>query len=96
MGNEVTDEILRTAFKKYPSVQKVKVARDKRTGKSKGYGFISFKDPNDFAKAVKEMNGKYVGNRPIKLRKSTWKDRSLETQDKQEVKKLRSIKNNTI
>ena len=96
LGNEVTDEILRTSFKSYPSLQKVKVVRDRRTGKSKGYGFVSFKDPNDFTKAMKEMNGKYVGNRPIKLRKSTWKDRSLENQDKQEVKKLRAIKNNTV
>jgi len=24
---------------------------------------------------LKEMNGKYIGNRPIKLRKSTWKNR---------------------
>ncbi|KAF9975215.1 hypothetical protein BGZ73_001197 [Actinomortierella ambigua] len=55
-----------------------KVIRDKRTGKSKGYGFLSFKDPDDFVKAMKEMNGKYVGNRPIKLRKSQWKDRNVE------------------
>ena len=26
----------------------------------------------------KEMDGKYVGSRPIKLRKSNWKDRNLE------------------
>lgn len=25
------------------------------------------------------MNGKYVGSRPIKLTKSSWKDRSIET-----------------
>ncbi|KAG0232205.1 RNA-binding protein 42 [Actinomortierella wolfii] len=78
LGNEVTDEVLTKAFSKYPSLLKAKVVRDKRTGKSKGYGFLSFKDPDDFVKAMKEMNGKYVGNRPIKLRKSQWKDRNLE------------------
>lgn len=26
---------------------------------------------------MKEMHGKYVGNRPIRLKKSTWKDRSI-------------------
>lgn len=37
---------------------------------------MSFKDPNDFIRAMREMNGKYVGNRPIKLRKSNWKERN--------------------
>ncbi|KAG0258464.1 hypothetical protein DFQ27_004620 [Actinomortierella ambigua] len=78
LGNEVTDEVLTKAFSKYPSLLKAKVIRDKKTTKSKGYGFISFKDPDDYVKAAKEMNGKYVGNRPIKLRKSQWKDRNVE------------------
>lgn len=58
LGNEVTDEILTRTFAKYPSLLKAKVVRDKKTNKSKGYGFLSFKDPNDFAKAMREMNGK--------------------------------------
>ncbi|KAF5192513.1 Rna-binding protein [Thalictrum thalictroides] len=51
------------------------VVTDKRTGKSKGYGFVSFSNASDCAAALKEMNGKYVGTRPVKLRKSTWKER---------------------
>ncbi|GJJ79178.1 hypothetical protein EMPS_11537 [Entomortierella parvispora] len=78
LGNEVTDDLLTKTFSKYPSFLKAKVVRDKRTQKSKGYGFISFAEPDDFARAWKEMNGKYVGNRPIKLRKSQWKDRNVE------------------
>ncbi|KAG0002370.1 hypothetical protein BGZ80_000842 [Entomortierella chlamydospora] len=78
LGNEVTDELLTKTFSKYPSFLKAKVVRDKRTQKTKGYGFISFAEPDDFARAWKEMNGKYVGNRPIKLRKSQWKDRNVE------------------
>ena len=58
LGNEVTDEILARTFSKYPSLLKAKVVRDKKTNKSKGYGFLSFKDPNDFVKAMREMNGK--------------------------------------
>ncbi|CAG8570557.1 14365_t:CDS:2 [Funneliformis mosseae] len=82
LGNEVTDDVLYKAFCKYPSIQKAKVIRDKRTGKSKGYGFVSFKDADEFVKAWKEMNGKYVGNRPIKLRKSTWKERNIDVKTK--------------
>lgn len=77
LGNEVTDELLARTFRIYPSFQKAKIVREKASNKSKGYGFVSFKDMNDYIRAMKEMNGKYVGNRPIKLRKSTWKERQL-------------------
>ncbi|KAK3279482.1 hypothetical protein CYMTET_12637, partial [Cymbomonas tetramitiformis] len=50
----------------------VEVVRDKRTNKTKGYGFVSFLDPMDFARAIREMDGKYIGNRPAKIRKSDW------------------------
>ncbi|XP_076010050.1 RNA-binding protein 42 [Genypterus blacodes] len=90
LGNEVNDDILARAFSRYPSFLKAKVVRDKRTGKTKGYGFVSFKDPNDYVRAMREMNGKYVGSRPIKLRKSMWKDRNMEVVRKKhkEKKKL--------
>lgn len=78
LGNDVTDEVLIRAFSKYNSFVKAKVIRDKRTNKTKGYGFVSFKDPQDFIKAMREMNGRYVGSRPIKLRKSTWRDRNID------------------
>lgn len=60
LGNDVNDELLTRTFNKYPSFIKAKVIRDKRTGKSKGFGFISFKEPGDFIRAMKEMDGKYI------------------------------------
>eukprot|EP00878_Enallax_costatus_P008685 GHUV01009079.1.p1 GENE.GHUV01009079.1~~GHUV01009079.1.p1 ORF type:complete len:303 (+),score=112.19 GHUV01009079.1:37-909(+) len=77
LGNEVNDDVLSKAFQRYPSFAKAKIIRDKRTNKSKGFGIVSLLDGNDFAKALKEMNGKYIGNRPCKLSKSTWNERSL-------------------
>merc|ERR1712127_172563 len=89
LGNEVNDESLTRAFQKYPSFLKAKVVRDKRTGKTKGFGFISFRSSDDFIKAMREMNGKYVGNRPIKLRKSNWKDRNLDAVRRKEGEKVK-------
>ncbi|CAL5343023.1 unnamed protein product [Camellia sinensis] len=76
LGNEVNDDVLSKAFSRFPSFNMARVVRDKRTGKTKGYGFVSFANPLDLAAALKEMNGKYVGNRPIKLRKSNWRERT--------------------
>lgn len=58
LGNDVNDEILTRTFNKFPSFTRAKVIRDKRTGKSKGFGFVSFKEPADFIRAMKEMDGK--------------------------------------
>lgn len=71
----VGDELLGKTFSVYKSFAKARVVREKRSGDSKGFGFVSFLDPDDYTRAFKEWNGKYIGNRPIKLRKSTWKDR---------------------
>lgn len=87
LGNDVNEDILTRAFNKYPSFLKCKVVRDKRTNKSKGYGFVSFKEPQDFIKAMRDMDGKYVGSRPIKLRRSNWRDRNAEVVKKKQKEK---------
>lgn len=58
LGNDVTDEVLARVFGKFPSFQKAKVIRDHRSNKTKGFGFVSFKDPVDFTRAMREMNGR--------------------------------------
>lgn len=75
IGKEVSDDVLGNAFRRYKSFQKAKVIRDQKSFKNKGYGFVSLKDPHDFLKALKEMNRQYVGNCPIVVKKSSWKER---------------------
>lgn len=70
LAGETTDDSLLKAFSRWKSVQKAKVVRDKRTTKSKGFGFVSFSDPEDFFQAAKEMNGKYIQSHPVVVRKA--------------------------
>ncbi|KAF6797030.1 RNP domain-containing protein [Colletotrichum sojae] len=70
LAGEVTDDSLLKAFSRWTSVQKARVVRDKRTAKSKGYGFVSFSDADDFFQAAKEMNGKYIQSHPVVVRKA--------------------------
>ncbi|KAK0632981.1 hypothetical protein B0T14DRAFT_416467 [Immersiella caudata] len=70
LAGETTDESLLKAFSRWKSVQKAKVVRDKRTTKSKGFGFVSFSDPEDFFQAAKEMNGKYIQSHPVVVHKA--------------------------
>ncbi len=70
LAGEVTDDSLYKAFSKYSSLSKARVVRDKRTTKSKGYGFVSFASADDFFKAAREMNGKYIGSHPVMISKA--------------------------
>ena len=82
LAGEVTDDSLLKAFAKYPSVQKARVVRDKRTTKSKGYGFVSFSDGDEYFQAARDMQGKYIGSHPVLLRRSTTEVRAAPVQQK--------------
>ncbi|KAL6572999.1 hypothetical protein OROHE_002475 [Orobanche hederae] len=58
------------------------VARDKRTGKTKGCGFVSFLDRGDLAGAIKDMNDMLdIGQSNFK-RKAVEKHKSLSKETK--------------
>lgn len=50
---------------------------DNKKHKSRGYGFVSFKDVDDYTRAFREMNGKYLGSRPLNLRRSNTESRTV-------------------
>ncbi|KAI9800162.1 MAG: hypothetical protein M1833_003489 [Piccolia ochrophora] len=82
LAGEVTDDSLLKAFSRYESVQKARVIRDKRTTKSRGFGFVSFSDGEEYFQAAREMQGKYIGSHPVLLRKSTTEIRAVAPGDK--------------
>jgi len=88
LSQEVSSEQLSAAFaSQFQSFAMARVVRSKHDNKSKGYGFVSFLDPMDCARALREMNGKYCGARPMKITKSTWLDRDVKVAKKKETKK---------
>ena len=59
LGREATSEILANIFRqRYSSFTKARVVENKGWKGSAGYGFVSFSDPLEGIKAMKEMNGK--------------------------------------
>jgi len=81
LAGEVTDESLHKAFARWPSLQKARVIRDKRTTKSKAYGFVSFSDGDDYFQAAREMQGKYIGSHPVLVRRSTTEIKAVTPRD---------------
>ena len=73
LGDEVTDGMLVECFQEFESFQKAKLVKDYKTGKSKGFAFVTFKDGKDFLKALRQKNNTFIGRRPMKIKKSKWK-----------------------
>ncbi|KAM0286961.1 hypothetical protein ACHAQH_000645 [Verticillium albo-atrum] len=93
LAGEVTDESLLKAFSRWTSVAKARVVRDKRTSKSKGFGFVAFSDADDFFQAAKEMNGKYIQSHPVVVRKANTEIKLTNVKEKGRGKHGRDNKN---
>ena len=61
----VTEDELRNAFSEFGKVESATIISDKRTGSSKGFGFVEMPDKAEAEKAIKELNGKDLGGRAI-------------------------------
>jgi RNA recognition motif-containing protein len=63
----VDDDKLKEIFSAYGETEEVIVIKDKFSGRSKGFGFITFKEDESAKKAVEEMNDKEVEGRKLKV-----------------------------
>ena len=87
LSRDVTDIQLYDHFHKlYPSVAMAKIVKDNKTGVSKGFGFVSFLQPLDCAKAIREQDQKWLGSRPIRVKRSDWKERNFNEMEKKKRK----------
>lgn len=63
------DDIQRI-FEVMGKVESVKLVKDKKTGKSKGYGFVEMTDKKEAMEAIKTLDGKEVGGRNLRVMKA--------------------------
>lgn len=66
LSNEVNDDILLKAFSVFGSVSEARVMWDMKTGRSRGYGFVAFRERPDAEKALSSMDGEWLGSRAIR------------------------------
>ena len=67
LGFNIKDEDLRSAFAPYGEVNSAKVIMDRMTNQSRGFGFVEMKDDEASKKAIQELDGTNLDNRPIKV-----------------------------
>lgn len=66
---------LREAFERFGEVSDVRVITDRETGRSRGFGFVTFSDSDAAKQAMSEMDGTSLDGRSIKVNEAEEKPR---------------------
>nr|GMD86711.1 33 kDa ribonucleoprotein, chloroplastic [Ipomoea batatas] len=64
----LTSQGLREAFADQPGILNAKIVYDKETGRSRGFGFVSFASAGELESALNAMDGVEVEGRPLRLK----------------------------
>ncbi|MBI5509909.1 MAG: RNA-binding protein [Deltaproteobacteria bacterium] len=64
---DTTDDGLREGFARFGEITEAKVITDRDTGRSRGFGFVTFTDENAAQTAISEMNGTEFDGRTIRV-----------------------------
>ncbi|KAL7637443.1 UNVERIFIED_CONTAM: hypothetical protein RMT77_012171 [Armadillidium vulgare] len=63
----ITEDMLRSIFEPFGKIDHIQLITDTETGRSKGYGFITFHNSEDAKKALEQLNGFELAGRPMKV-----------------------------
>jgi len=58
---------LKELFEQFGEIEEATIIADKFSGRSKGFGFVTFKEDESAKKAIAEMNEKEVEGRALKV-----------------------------
>lgn len=61
------EDSLRQAFEQFGSVRETKVITDRETGRSKGFGFVTFDNEEDAQEALRQLDGSSLDGRNIRV-----------------------------
>jgi len=64
---ETNDNSLRQAFEEYGPVQEAVVITDRYTGRSRGFGFVTFDHSGDAMEAKVDMDGEALDGRRVNV-----------------------------
>lgn len=72
---DTNEQGLEQAFERFGEITEVKVITDRETGKSRGFGFITFAQNEAANQAIDEMDGAEIDSRTIKVNEAQEKER---------------------
>ncbi|XP_008286797.1 cytotoxic granule associated RNA binding protein TIA1 isoform X4 [Stegastes partitus] len=88
LSPEITTDDIKAAFAPFGKISDCRVVKDMATGKSKGYGFVSFFNKWDAENAIQQMGGQWLGGRQIRTNWATRKPAPKTTNETTNTKQL--------
>ncbi|CAI0402004.1 unnamed protein product [Linum tenue] len=88
LSPEVTDATLYAYFSSYPTCSDARVMWDQKTGRSRGFGFVSFRNQQDAQSAINDLNGKWLGSRQIRC---NWATKGANSNDEKQSSDAKSV-----
>ncbi|KAK8641905.1 hypothetical protein V6N13_011273 [Hibiscus sabdariffa] len=85
---EVTDAMLYACFSVYQSCSDARVMWDQKTGRSRGFGFVSFRNQQDAQSAINDLSGKWLGSRQIRC---NWATKGASSNDDKQSSDSKSV-----
>jgi RNA recognition motif-containing protein len=67
LAYSTTDDSLKAFFEQIGEVESARVITDRDSGRSKGFGFVEYKDEVNNQKAVDQLDGKELDGRTISV-----------------------------
>ena len=64
---DTNDDGLHQAFGKFGDIEEAKVITDRESGRSRGFGFVTFADEGAASEAANQMNGQDLDGRTLKV-----------------------------
>ncbi len=62
-----TEEGIRSLFQPYGVIERVSLATDRETGRSRGFAFVEMADVAEADRAIEGLDGKEFGGRSLKV-----------------------------
>ena len=75
----VTESDLQRIFEQFGSVTEIKVVTDRETGQPRGFAFVTMSSVPEGHAAIKSLDGKEFGGRPLKVKRGASQRRSART-----------------
>ncbi|KAE8708719.1 Oligouridylate-binding protein 1A [Hibiscus syriacus] len=88
LSPEVTDAMLFACFSVYPSCSDARVMWDQKTGRSRGFGFVSFRNQQEAQSAINDSSGKWLGSRQIRC---NWATKGATSSDDKQSSDAKSV-----
>lgn len=67
---DLDDDELMEIFEKFGVVRSAKVAMDKETGKSRGFGFVDMQNDDEARDAIENLNDISLGKKPLVVKQA--------------------------